>query len=226
MSTVSYICHQTQADPKFTVICLHGLGSSGHNLAALMPLLNLDNLPFRFIFPNAPLRAVTLNGGYHMPAWYDIYTLDAKAAEDQPGILAAEEQIISLIAEQNAAGIPSRHIFLLGFSQGGALALFTGLRYPQRLAGIIGLSTYLPIPEVLTKSCHTANQEVPIFLAHGHQDAIIQFTTALQIQAWLLKANYPITWSSYEMEHSICPEEIAELARWLQTQIQKISLPD
>ena len=226
MSTLSYICHETQENPKFTVICLHGLGSSGHNLAALTPLLNLDHLSFRFIFPNAPLRPVTLNGGYDMSAWYDIYTLETHAQEDQSGILEAEQQVISLITEQNAIGIPSQHIFLLGFSQGGALALFTGLRYHQRLGGIVGLSTYLPIPEVLSTSCHSANQEVPIFLAHGNQDAIIQFATALEVREWLLKANYPITWSAYEMEHSICPEEIAELAHWFQTQSQKISLPD
>ena len=145
MSTLPYLTYETQELPQYLVICLHGLGASGDDLAAIAPLLELNHLPFRFICPNAPIKPVTINGGFHMPAWYDIYGLGNGCPEDEQGIVITEQQIHELIKQQNQAGIPSQHIFLLGFSQGGAMALFTGLRYPEKLAGLIGLSTYFPV---------------------------------------------------------------------------------
>jgi phospholipase/carboxylesterase len=217
MTKLTYITQETQDQPKFAIICLHGLGASGDDLAVVTPLLQIDHLPIRFIFPNAPIKPVTINGGYQMPAWYDIHGLGVNATEDEPGILAAEQQIKDLITEQNVQGISSKHIFLLGFSQGGALALFTGLRYHEPLAGIMGLSTYLPLHETLMESTHPANQKTPVLVAHGEEDSLVPMHFAIHTKEFLTRCDYNLDYKLYPIGHTLCPEEVLDISRWLQT---------
>jgi len=201
---------------------MHGLGATSDDLATLAPMFELNHLPLQFIFPQAPTRPVTINGGYHMPAWYDIHSLDRSSPDDEEGICRAEQQIAELIQQQNDQGIPSHQIFLLGFSQGGALALFTGLRYHEPLGGIIGLSTYLPVRTMLTASLHAANRSTPVMLAHGENDMLVEPTLAMHAKQTLLEHNYTTDWFTYPMDHSICQEEIADISMWLQTIMKKI----
>lgn len=221
MGKLTYILQQTQATAEFAIICLHGLGASGDDLATLAPLFHLDHLPIRFIFPNANTQSITLSGGYEMPAWYDIQGLGTDSKEDYDGILAAEAQITELIAEQHSQGIPSHRIFLLGFSQGGAIALFTGLRYREPLAGIVALSTYLPLPDTLRTGLHQANQLTPILVAHGEDDSVVPFSFGLYTKQFLTQHDYILAWQTYPMEHRICPEEIADISVWLETHMNK-----
>jgi len=223
MAKLTYITQETQEDSQFAVICLHGLGASGQDLAHLLPLLKLEHVPIRFIFPQAPTQAITINNGYEMPAWYDIHSLDFDVLnrQDQQGLLRSEQLIIDLIEQQIKLGIPSHHIFILGFSQGGALALFTGLRFQQTLAGIVGLSTYLPLHHLLLESLNDANTNTPILLAHGNSDSIVEAKWGLHSKQILDRHGYAVDWFSYDMDHSICAEEIADISRWLETTIRK-----
>ena len=207
---------ETGRNPQAAVIWLHGLGADGHDFEPLVPeLVQPSERALRFVFPHAPLRPVTLNNGYVMRAWYDIIALDRRAAEDENGIRASQTLVTELIRRENARGIPSEHIVLAGFSQGGAMALFTGTRYPERLAGILGLSCYQLLAGRFAAERNAANHATPIFLAHGTQDPVVApvlgEATCRQLQA----AGYPVEWHAYSMPHSVCPQEVADIAAWL-----------
>lgn len=207
-----------------SVIFLHGLGADGHDFAPIVPQLNhITALPIRYIFPHAPMRPVTLNSGYIMRAWYDIYGLDHNSQQDVLGITATASAIEKLITAELAKGIPTNKIILAGFSQGGAIALHTGLRYPAPLAGIIALSTYLPIADRLDAEVHSANQNTPIFLAHGEADPLIPILWGENTHKHLLKLQYRVTWRTYAMPHSVCPEEIMDIGKWLKQILQSNS---
>jgi phospholipase/carboxylesterase len=201
---------------KASVIWLHGLGADGHDFANIVPELHLPpELGIRFIFPHAPLRSVTLNGGMQMPAWFDIYGLDAHSPIDEAGIRETQRAIQQLVEHEVATGIPPSRIILAGFSQGGAMALVVGLSYSQRLAGILGLSTFLSTRVDLTTLVQPANQTTPIFLAHGTFDPLIPLSLGERTRDALNKACNSVTWHTYPMAHQVCPAEIADIASWL-----------
>lgn len=199
-----------------SVIWLHGLGADGYDFANIVPELDLpSNLAIRFIFPHAPLRPVTINAGYTMRAWYDILGTDFNTREDEKGVRESEQVIYRLIENEHSKGIPYNRIMLAGFSQGGAIALHAGLRFPQRLAGIMALSTYLPLAPSFFKEANPANKDTPIFMAHGTQDPILPLQWG-QISANFLKeAGHPLEFHIYQMPHGVCPEEIKDISKWL-----------
>lgn len=196
-----------------SVIWLHGLGADGHDFAPLVRELNLPHT--RFILPHAPHLAVTCNGGYVMRAWYDIYGLEIGSKQDENGIRAMQLQIEALIAQEQQRGIAPNRIVLAGFSQGGAIALHTALRFSQQLAGVLALSTYLPLKSTLAAETNAANQHVPIFMAHGTFDSVIGLDVALSAVKALKQAGYAVTWHEYAMAHSVCEEEIADIQDFL-----------
>jgi len=204
-------------DPaQAAVIWLHGLGADGHDFEPIAPLLQSQlGIPTRFVFPHAPHRPITINGGYSMRAWYDIAALDLSHAEDADGIHASARQLHALIQREIDNGIAARRIVLAGFSQGGAIALHTGLRYPQRLAGILALSTYLPLAATLSEERDPANCDTPIFMAHGDEDTIVLIAHASASKQYLQELGYTLEWHSYRMPHSICDDEVADIAAWL-----------
>ncbi len=215
MSKKQKIVIETQDHPQAAVIWLHGLGASGEDFVPIIPLLQLEDLAIRFIFPDAPVQKVTINGGMKMPAWYDILGLERHSQQDEAGIRASETLIQELIAEQIDLGIPSSRIVIAGFSQGGAIALQTGLRYPQPLAGIMALSTYLPLADLLSDEIHSANRQIPIFIAHGDHDNILPLHFAEITQQQLSTLDYPVEYHVYEMDHSVCMEETIDIGLWL-----------
>ena len=195
------------------VIWLHGLGADGHDFEPLVPELGLPASPrVRFVFPHAPVQPVTINGGMEMRAWYDIYN---DRRQDEAGIRASQARVEALIARERERGVPSHRIILAGFSQGGAIALQTGLRHPERLAGILGLSTYLPLVETVAAEADRANRAVPIMLMHGTQDPLIPFERASFARRTLEELGYPVEWRQYPMPHSVCAEEIVDISAWL-----------
>lgn len=208
---------EPKSKPKAAVIWLHGLGADGYDFAPIVPQLNLDdNLGIRFVFPHAPERPVTLNRGYIMRAWYDILGLDRMSKQDVNGIREAETELRKLITLQIVQGIKPEKIVLAGFSQGGAMALHVGLRYPEKLAGVMGLSTYLPIADHLAEERSEANLQTSIFLAHGDEDAILELEFANITKGHLEKIGYPIEWHLYKgMAHSVCEQEIKDISAWL-----------
>jgi phospholipase/carboxylesterase len=198
------------------VIWLHGLGADGHDFEPIVPeLVRPGERALRFVFPHAPVRPVTLNGGYPMRAWYDIMALERGAAQDEAGIRASQQTITTLIARENERGIATEHIVLAGFSQGGALALYAGTRYPQRLAGIMGLSCYLLQGARLVAERTAANQSTPVFMAHGSQDPVVAPVLGEEARRQLLAAGYAVEWHSYSMPHSVSPQEVADIGAWL-----------
>lgn len=200
---------------KASIIWLHGLGANGHDFVEVVSELHLPKeLGVRFIFPHAPARPVTVNQGMVMPAWYDINHDLIK--EDEPGIRAAEEQVRDLIVHEQQRGIPANKIVLAGFSQGGAVALQCGLRFPDRLAGIMALSTYLPLAKTVEKEASPKNKDVPILMLHGIMDPVIYLQWAEFSSSLLKGLGYHVTWRSYPMAHSVCPEEISDISKWLQ----------
>jgi phospholipase/carboxylesterase len=210
---------ETAPEPSATVIWLHGLGADGNDFAPLVPELASAEAPaMRFVFPHAPLRPISINRGYVMRGWYDI-TLDdlsgRSRGSDAAGIRASQAQIEALIARENARGVASRDIVLAGFSQGGAIALHTGLRYPERLAGILALSTYLPLAEQVAVEAATQNQDVPIFFAHGSEDTVIVPALGLRSRDALGILGYAVEWHEYRMSHSVCAGEISDIRHWL-----------
>ncbi len=206
-----------QQDPIGSVIWLHGLGADGNDFVPIVPELNLPNsLPLRFIFPHAPIRPITINGGIHMRAWYDILGLDRTAKEDQPAIHASQKIVEDLIEKELASGIRADKIVLAGFSQGGAIALQSGLRYKDKLAGIMALSTYLPLATTLEAEVSHANRDISIFYAHGSQDPLLPIAMAEDSKQYLETLNYKIEWHSYPMPHSVCAEEVHDISQWLQ----------
>lgn len=207
---------QTGSQPTRAVIWLHGLGADGHDFAPLVPALETpDNHPTRFVFPHAHMRPITLNGGMKMRGWYDIADPSFTRDEDRQGIARSTTILNTLIHREIHRGIPPASIFLAGFSQGGAMALHTGLRFDQPLAGIIALSTYLPLADSLETERTPANRHTPIFLAHGIHDPLIPFHLARTGQHQLTRAGYPVFWREYPIEHNVCPEEIADVGDFL-----------
>ena len=207
---------ETGRNPQVSVIWLHGLGADGHDFEPIVPeLVQRSERAVRFVFPHAPIRPVTLNGGYAMRAWYDIIALDRRAEEDVNGIRASQELVTAWIRRENASGIPSERIVLAGFSQGGAMALYSGTRYPERLAGIIGLSCYQPLAKRLDAERLAANQATPIFLGHGMQDPVVIPALGEAACRQLQAAGYAVEWHAYSMPHSVCPQEVTDIATWL-----------
>ncbi len=207
---------QTGPEPRSSIIWMHGLGADGHDFEPVVPeLVRPGERALRFVFPHAPVRPVTLNGGYAMRAWYDIAGLERSAREDESGIRESCTEIRMLIARENERGVPTRHIVLAGFSQGGALALFAGLTHPERLAGILALSCYMPLAPVFASERTAANQPTPVFLAHGSADTIVDPWLGQESRRLLEAAGYRVAWHEYDMPHSVCAEELAEVATWL-----------
>ena len=205
-------------DATYSVIWLHGLGADGHDFESLVPELHFKNKHrTRFIFPHAPARPVTLNQGYVMPAWFDIIAIDDKAAQDEAGIRQTANQIIALIAREHQRGVSSEHLVLAGFSQGGAIALHVGLRYPHRLAGILALSTYLPLLEKVADEASAANKDIPIYMAHGEYDPIVPLQLAQLSHRHVGELGYHVDWHVYPMEHSVIPPEIDDISAWFDT---------
>jgi phospholipase/carboxylesterase len=208
---------ETGPNPSASVILMHGLGADGNDFVPICNELELGSIgPLRFVFPNAPVMPVTINNGYPMPAWYDIYGPIGGKGEDEAGLRRSMASIETLIAKEKARGIPAGRIVVAGFSQGCAMALLTGLRHAERLAGIVALSGYLPLADKTAAEASVANREVPIFMAHGQRDAVVQIQRATASRDLLQGLGYAIEWHAYPMEHSVCLEEIADLGAWLQ----------
>lgn len=200
----------------YSVIWLHGLGADGSDFVPIVPELKLPStLPIRFVFPHAPVIPVTINNGYRMRAWYDITGISADSKVDKKGINDSINNINQLIDYEISRGIPSNHIILAGFSQGAAVALTTAIHFPQPLAGVIALSGYLPLQESTFTQSQAANQQTPIFIAHGTQDPIVPFAAGKMAFALLNEHHYPASWHAYPMEHSVCLEEIQDIGKWL-----------
>ncbi|MFZ9150203.1 MAG: alpha/beta hydrolase [Burkholderiales bacterium] len=210
---------ETAANPTAAVIWMHGLGADGNDFVPIVNEIDLSGAPgIRFIFPHAPTRPVTINNGYVMRAWYDISfgDLDGNTRKaDEKGVRESQAQIGQLIARENGRGIATCKIVLAGFSQGGAIALHTGLRYPERLAGVMALSTYLPLAESFTKEATPANAKTPVFMAHGTQDPVVPYAMGRGSRDLLQQAGYALEWQEYPMQHSVCLEEVADIGRWM-----------
>ena len=206
---------ETARSPDAAVIWLHGLGADGHDFEPVVPELRLPpRMRVRFVFPHAPVRPVTINMGMRMRAWYDILQLGG-GPEDEPGIRASQSILEALIARERTRGIEPQRIVLAGFSQGGAIALHTALRHPARLAGVLALSTYLPLAAQAAPERNPASEALPVFMAHGRLDEIIPLSRALQSCARLESLGCRVQWREYPMPHSVCGEEIADIAAWL-----------
>jgi phospholipase/carboxylesterase len=205
--------------PRAAVIWMHGLGADGHDFEAIVPELRLPpSLAVNFVFPNAPMQPVTINNGHVMRAWYDVAFGDLEGRSrkpDEAGVRASVAHIERLIAREVARGVPSERIAIAGFSQGGAVALATGLRHAGRLAGIMALSTYLPLGDSLPAEAAAANLQVPIFFAHGTADPVIPIEMATDSVQRLRQLGYPVQWQEYRMPHSVHPQEVVDIRDWL-----------
>jgi len=220
MSLLSTVERETGTDPTHSVIWLHGLGADGNDFAPIVPELVSPQWPaLRFVFPHAPVRPVTINGGMPMRAWYDILGMDLMSRQDATGMRASIDAVEALIARENERGVPSERIVLAGFSQGGAIALSAGLRHAQRLAGIVALSTYLPLADTLASERSAANAQAPIFWGHGTMDPVVILQRGLDSRAALEALGYAVDWHTYPMPHSVCAEEIADLRRWFDARL-------
>lgn len=207
---------ETAPNPSRAVIWIHGLGSDGHDFAPIVPGLDLKGVPAtRFVFPHGPVRPITVNNGMKMRAWYDIKVMDLVRQEDAAGIRESQGMIEALIARENARGIPSEHIVLGGFSQGCAMALYTGLRHPRRLAGIVALSGYVVLPADFAAERAAVNAKTPVFLAHGVHDPVVPFARAEHAHTLLQGVGQPVEWHSYQIPHSVSPAELADVAAFL-----------
>jgi len=207
---------ETGPGPRTSVVWMHGLGADGHDFEPIVPELDLpEGLALRFVFPHAPMRPVTINGGAVMRAWYDVSGLGGVRQEDEKGVRASQRDIEALIAREKERGSAAGRIVLAGFSQGGAMALQTGLRHPERLAGLVVLSSFLPLADFLAAEVSAVNRDVPIFMAHGTHDPLIPLARGHASRDRLLELGYRIEWHEYRMPHSVCGEEIADLSRWL-----------
>jgi phospholipase/carboxylesterase len=210
---------ETGQNPSASVIWMHGLGADGGDFVPIVDELGLDAAPaLRFVFPHAPMRRVTINGGAVMRAWYDVSFGEFEGTSrraDERGIRGSQAQINDLIDREGKRGIAASRIVLAGFSQGGAIALQTGLRYPDTLAGVMALSSYLPLAESLPQEVSAANKKTPIFMAHGLYDEVVPLATAAGSMAFLVGLGYSIEWHQYPMAHSVCPQEIGDIGAWL-----------
>lgn len=207
---------ESTPNPSFSIIWMHGLGADANDFVPIVKELDLRGCPgIRFVFPNAPTMPVTINGGYVMRAWYDILGTDIAKREDEVGLRESQGLINQLIAREVARGIPTERILLAGFSQGCAMALQTGLRYPEKLGGLLCLSGYVPLNDKIANERHAANQATPIFLVHGRADPVIPIQRAEQSRDLLKSLAYQVEWHEYMMQHSVCEEEITDISVWL-----------
>ena len=214
--TLETLEHQTGNDPVASIVVLHGLGADGNDFVPIARELDLSAIgAVRFVFPHAPVRPVTINGGARMRAWYDILGTDLVRREDETGLRTSLAEVQALLDQEVARGIPSKRIVLMGFSQGCAMTLLTGLRAPHRLAGLVGLSGYLPLAATTETERSAANCDVPIFLAHGSFDPVIALDRSVASRDALAALGYDIEWHEYPMQHSVCTDEIDDLNRWL-----------
>ena len=216
MAALDTIEIETGKNPTASVIVLHGLGADGNDFVPVAEQLDLAAVgPVRFVFPHAPTMPVTVNGGYVMRAWYDILGTDIVRREDEAGLRKSQALVDALIAKERTRGVPAARIVLAGFSQGCAMTLMTGLRSAERLAGLVGLSGYLPLAGTLAAERAGANRDVPIFMAHGRVDPVIPIARALASRDALMALGHAVEWHEYPMGHSVCAEEVADLERWL-----------
>ena len=207
---------ETGPNPVGTIIWMHGLGADGHDFEPIVPeLVRPGERALRFVFPHAPVRPVTLNNGYRMRAWYDIVSIQRGSAQDEAGIRASHGIVESLIRRENERGIASSKIVLAGFSQGGAMALYSGTRYPEKLAGIMGLSCYMLLETQFSAERVAANHATSIFLGHGTQDPVVSLTLGEATRRMLETEGYSVDWHTYPMPHSVCPQEVLDIATWL-----------
>lgn len=207
---------ETGPDPKASIIWMHGLGADKHDFEPAVPMLGLSSgRGVRFVFPNAPVRPITMNGGVPMRAWFDLIAAERDAPEDAAGIRESATHIEALIRKERERGVAADQIIVAGFSQGGAMALFTALRFPERLAGILALSTYLPISDAVKAERSEVNLDTPIFMAHGQHDEVIDFNFARNSRMKLAKMDYNVDWKEYPMAHSVIPEELDDIRGFL-----------
>jgi phospholipase/carboxylesterase len=221
-AVLPHITLDTGSNPKHSIIWLHGLGADGDDFVPIAEEMELP-VAVRYIFPHAPMRPVTINGGYVMRAWYDILTAAASADiatsigrnEDTAGTRESQAEVEKLIAQERQRGVPAKNIFLAGFSQGGAVVLYSGLRHKESLGGILALSTYMPLLKSLNEEADAAAKAVPIFMAHGKSDPVIPYAFGRASADVLTEQGYALEWHSYNMPHSVCPEEIRDIEQWL-----------
>jgi phospholipase/carboxylesterase len=207
---------ETAPNPTIAVVWLHGLGADGNDFVPLVRELDLTGLPgIRFVFPHANTMPVTINGGYVMRSWYDIVATDLTRREDEGGLRASQLQVEALIAREKARGIPASRIILAGFSQGCAMTLQTGLRYPEKLAGMLCLSGYLPLSSVAGAERSEASLGTPIFMAHGVQDPVVPFARAEESRKVVEALGYQVEWHAYPMQHTLCLEEVQDISTWI-----------
>jgi phospholipase/carboxylesterase len=210
---------ETGRNPAASVIWMHGLGADGNDFVPIVNELGLDSTPaIRFLFPHAPMRPVTINNGFVMRAWYDVTLGDLEGHSrraDERGVRESQAQIAALIEREEKRGVAPERIVLAGFSQGGAVALQTGLRFPRKLAGMMALSTYLPLAESLPAEAAPANRQTPIFMAHGLYDPVIPIMMGAGSMTFLTGLGYAVEWRQYPMPHSVCPDEIEDIGAWL-----------
>lgn len=218
---IQHIELNTGTNPKGTVIWMHGLGADCWDFVSIVKELGLpDDLPLRFIFPQAPSRPITINNGQVMPGWYDISMAELHRKPDEAGVRQSQAVIEQLIARESERGIPADKIIIAGFSQGGAIALQTGLRCREALGGIMALSTYLTLEDSFAAEATKANANIPILMAHGTQDPLIPLSLAMSSRAKLEARGYKIEWREYPMPHSVCMEEVADISVWIQARFK------
>jgi phospholipase/carboxylesterase len=209
---------ETSSNPTHTIIWMHGLGADGHDFVPIVDELALSTaMHIRFVFPHAPKRPVSINRGMVMRAWYDYDLVDTNAGlqENMESLYESQRAIEALVARENQRGIKSENIVLAGFSQGGALALHAGLRYREKLAGVMALSCYLPLPQTLATEAHRSNLPASVFMSHGESDNVIPMIVAAASRRQLVELGYAVEWHEYRMAHSVCKEEILDIGEWL-----------
>jgi phospholipase/carboxylesterase len=215
-----HIALETARNPRHSIIWLHGLGADGSDFVTIADEMKLP-VAVRYIFPHAPKQPVTINGGFIMRSWYDIVATDIGSRQDAAGVRASQAEIEKLIAQEKSKGVPVANIFIAGFSQGGAVALHTGLRHGEPLGGILALSTYLPLADTLTAEASPANQNTPIFMAHGRSDPVVPYTLGQTSKELLQAQGYSLDWHEYAMPHSVCQEEVHDIEDWLSKLLQR-----
>ena len=212
---------ETGPSPRFSVIWLHGLGADGHDFESVVPQLVRPGWPaLRFVFPHAPVRPVTINGGMRMRAWYDISGAEIAHKQDEAGIRESMRMIDALIAREEQRGIPPERLFIAGFSQGGAIALSTTIRRTQPLAGAVALSTYLPLADLAEHEWSAVAKSIPVFMAHGSMDPVVPQGLGLMSREWLTRHEFKVAWHSYPMPHSVSMDEIRHLTQWFDERLQ------
>jgi len=215
-----HITLESGKQPRHSIIWLHGLGADGQDFVPVADELNLP-VAVRYIFPHAPQRPVTINGGFVMRAWYDIARPEINAQQDAAGIRASQAAVEALIAQEAARGIAPGNIFLAGFSQGGAIVLHTALRQTTPLGGVLALSTYLPLAETMPHEAQASSRTTPIFMAHGRNDTVVPYASGAASRDALLKLGYTVQWHEYAMPHSVCEAELRDIETWLGRELHK-----